>query len=249
MSAQAPSDQPDVTDDTLLGGRVLIRQPKEGYRVAIDPVLLAAAVKAKAAERLLDVGCGTGAAMFCLAARIANIDISGLEIQPSLAALATEGLKLNNLETRARIIVGDLAALPDIICAYPFDVVMTNPPFGADGTVSPKASVATAHHESDVDLAQWIHACLKLLRPKGRLVIIHRADRLGAIMAPLTPSCGDIQIYPIFPKAGQPAKRVIIDAGKDRKTGETLHAGLVLQSENGDYTARAEAILRRAEAI
>ena len=239
MSAQAPSDQPDVTDDTLLGGRVLIRQPKEGYRVAIDPVLLAAAVKAKAAERLLDVGCGTGAAMFCLAARIANIDISGLEIQPSLAALATEGLKLNNLETRARIIVGDLAALPDIICAYPFDVVMTNPPFGADGTVSPKASVATAHHESDVDLAQWIHACLKLLMP----------DRLGAIMAPLTPSCGDIQIYPIFPKAGQPAKRVIIDAGKDRKTGETLHAGLVLQSENGDYTARAEAILRRAEAI
>jgi tRNA1(Val) A37 N6-methylase TrmN6 len=238
-----------VTDDTLLGGRVHLRQPKDGYRAAIDPVLLAAAVKAKAGDRVLDVGCGTGAAMFCLAARIPSIDISGLEIQPNLAALATLGVKLNHLEARARIIVGDLAALPDVVCASPFDIVMTNPPFGPDGTVSPKASVASAHHESHVSLNQWITACLKLLKPKGRFVMIHRADRLSEIMAALSLSCGDIQVTPIFPKASQPAKRIVIDAGKDRQTGDAIHAGIVLHSENGPYTTQAEAILRDAQPI
>ncbi|MDX2225470.1 MAG: methyltransferase, partial [Rhodospirillaceae bacterium] len=151
-----------ITEDTLLGGRVRLRQPAEGYRAAIDPVLLAAAVAAKPGQRVLDAGCGTGAAMFCLAARLPGVDVSGLELQPELAALAEQGVALNGLNARARVVVGDLAALPDLICAFPFDVVMTNPPFGAEGTVSPDASVATAHHEGGLDLAAWLGQCLKL---------------------------------------------------------------------------------------
>jgi len=233
-----------TTDDALLNGRVRLRQPKEGYRTAIDPVLLAACVRAEGRERVLDAGCGTGAAMLCLAARISGIDVTGLEIQPELAALAEENIAQNNLQSRARVVAGDLAALPDIVCAYPFDIVITNPPYGPDGTLSPDASLATAHHESHVDLARWIAACLKLLKPKGRLVMIHRADRLSEIMAALAPTCGDIQIHPIFPKAGQPAKRVIVDAGKDRRTGDSLHSGLILHGDDGAYTPGTQAILR-----
>ncbi len=235
--------------DTLLGGRVQFRQPKEGYRAAIDPVLLAAAVKANAGTRVLDAGCGSGAALLCLAARLPNIDVTGLEIQSPLAALAGDNIQLNKFEARARVVVGDLAALPDIVCAYPFDIVMTNPPFAADGTVSPKASVATAHHEGGVDLEQWVAACLKLLKPKGRLVMVHRADRLSEVMAALAKNCGDLQIYPIYPKAGHAAKRVIVDAGKERKTGDTVHGGLVLHEANGTYTPQAEGILRDSAAL
>lgn len=238
-----------ITDDTLLNGRVRLRQPSEGYRVAIDPVLLAAAVQAQAGQRVLDAGCGTGAAMLCLAMRVPGIDVTGLEIQPELAALAEENVKLNNLSARGQVVVGDLLALPDIVCAYPFDIVMTNPPYGADGTVSPKASVAIAHHEGEAELSQWIGACLKLLKPKGRLVMIHRADRLSEIMAALVNECGDIRVLPIFPKAHQPARRVIIDAGKGRGTGDTIHLGLVLHSESGAYTTEADAVLRECVAL
>jgi tRNA1(Val) A37 N6-methylase TrmN6 len=239
----------NTTDDTLLNGRVRIRQPKDGYRVAVDPVLLAAAVRAEGRERILDAGCGTGAAMLCLAARVPGVDVTGLEIQSDMAALAEDSIKLNAVQNRARIIVGDLAALPDIVCAYPFDTVITNPPYGPDGSASPNTSISTAHHESHVSLGRWIAACLQMLKPKGRLVMIHRADRLAEIMAALLPACGDIHIHPIFPKIGQPARRVIVDTGKDRRTGDTIHSGLVLHEADGAYTPAAQAILRDGAAL
>ena len=58
------------SEDTLLGGRVRLRQPVAGYRAAIDPVFLAAAVPAVPGDRALDVGCGAGAAALCLAIRV-----------------------------------------------------------------------------------------------------------------------------------------------------------------------------------
>lgn len=235
-----------ITDDTLLGGRVKIRQPADGYRVALDPVLLAAAVQAKAGDRLIDAGCGTGAAMFCVAARIPGVDITGLEIQPALAELAQQGIVLNGLGARARVMTGDLALLSDVVCARSFDTVMTNPPFVADGTAPPNASVATAHRESDLGLAGWIEQCLKLIGNGGRIVVIHRADRLSELLTALHRSCGDIRILPIAPRAGEPAKRVIVDAGKGRKSPDILLPALVLHEKDGRFTPAAEAIFAGA---
>jgi tRNA1(Val) A37 N6-methylase TrmN6 len=241
--------QSEMTSDTLLDGRVILRQPSVGYRVALDPVLLAAAVPDVQNARALDVGCGTGAAMLCAAMRLKTIDVTGLEIQPQHVALAEENIALNGLQTRARVMQGDIAALPDLVCTYQFDVIMTNPPFADGGTPSPNKPLAQAHHETHVPLNVWISACLKLLKPKGRLVMIHRADRLGEIMAALALACGDINIFPIFPKINEPARRVLINAGKDRKTGDTVHFGLTLHAADGSYTSAAQDVLRRMGAI
>src|SRR5262249_40286080 len=90
----------DTTDDAMLGGRVHVRQPRNGYRAAIDPVLLAAFLPASARD-VLDAGCGSGAAMFCAAARLTAARLTGLELQPTLAVLAEAGIALNRLEGRA----------------------------------------------------------------------------------------------------------------------------------------------------
>lgn len=234
-----------VTTDTLLDGRVTVRQPADGYRVAIDPVLLAAFVCAKAGDRVIDVGCGTGAAMFCLAARVPGVDVTGLEIQPDMAKLAGEGIALNKLAARARVMEGDLALLSDLVCAQPFDIAITNPPFVAAGTTPPDPIIATAHKESHLPLAAWIAKCLTLLRSGGRLVLIHRADRLSEVMAALRDgSCGDIRVLPVQPKSDAPAKRVLIDAGKGRKSPDTLLPALVLHTADGGFTAETQAVLR-----
>ena len=248
MSSDVTHAELAFTDDAVLGGRVVVRQPVQGYRAAIDPVLLAAAVKAKGGQHILDAGCGSGAAMFCLAARVPGLDLTGIESQPDIAAYARAGLELNALCGIARIIDGDIGAPPAEL-KNAFDVVLTNPPYSEAGSPPPNASRATAHMEGTVDLAAWITACLACLKQKGRFVIVHRAGRLSEILAALNGKAGDVRIYPILSKAGEPAQRVIVDAGKDRRSPDTLFPGLILHEDGGRYTAEAEQVLRGARPL
>ena len=133
---------PDFSEDRLLGGRVLLRQPKTGYRAAIDPVLLAASLDPKPGQHVLDIGCGVGAAALCLLARRPDITVTGIEIQPGLADLARQNAALNGVSDRFQIIEGDIAALR---LAERADHAMSNPPFlpAARGNAPPDASKGT----------------------------------------------------------------------------------------------------------
>ncbi len=117
-----------TSDDTLLGGRVRLRQPLDGYRVAIDPVLLAAAVPA-ARKTVLDIGCGIGAASLCLAARVPGCRIAGIERERELARLARDNIAANDLAARRSVIAGDLLHRPAALEPGSFTHVMANPPF------------------------------------------------------------------------------------------------------------------------
>src|SRR5262245_58452812 len=117
-----------LTEDALLGGRVRLLQPRRGYRVAVDAVLLAAAVDAAESAHILDLGAGVGAVGLCLASRIPHCRITGIELQPELAALAERNAAANGVSGRVRTIVHDLARpLPMELGA--FDHVATNPPY------------------------------------------------------------------------------------------------------------------------
>ena len=121
--------------------------------------------------------------------------------------------------------------------------MITNPPYTAEGTAPPDASRAAAHMES-ADIKVWIDACLSRLRSQGRLVMIHRADRLSEIIAAMAGRVGDIRVLPVYPRAGEAARRVLLDAGKGRKSPDTLLPGLVLHEADGAFTAAAQAVLR-----
>ena len=146
-----------LTEDALLGGRVQLLQPARGYRVAIDAVLLAAAVDAAPGQRILDLGAGVGAVGLCLAARLAGCAIVGIELQMALAELAERNANLNGMADRVRTVVHDLARpLPADLGR--FDYVVTNPPYLAAAVAdpSPDASKALATVESSADLARWL---------------------------------------------------------------------------------------------
>jgi tRNA1(Val) A37 N6-methylase TrmN6 len=234
-----------VTEDGLLGGRVRLLQPRDGYRAAVDPVLLAAAVPAMPGERVLDLGCGVGAAAFCLLARRPGIRVVGLEIQAELAGLAGRNAVLNGAAEGFRVVAGDAARPPEPLEG--FDHVMTNPPFLGEGAGTRPAdgSRALAHVEGGLDLAGWLKAAVKALRPKGRLTLIHRADRLAEILAILEKrGVGEVTVLPLWPKAGRAAGRVIVMARKAVRTPLRLLPGLVLHAPDGAYTPEAEAVLR-----
>ena len=239
-----PAADASFSEDTLLGGRLRLRQPRRGYRVAIDPVLLAAAVPAGAGDRVLEAGAGTGAAALCLAWRVPGARVVGVEREPELLALARANVAANALEDRVELVEGDLLA-PSARGEGGFDQVMTNPPFADAGAATPPATATgRAAHLAEAPLGAWIRACLAHLRPRGRLVLVHRADRLDAILAALHGPAGDIAVCPLWPRAGAPARRVIVSARKGSRGPLRLLPGLVLHGGDGRFTSAADAILR-----
>jgi len=233
----------EVREDALLDGRVRLLQPAAGYRVAIDPVLLAAAVPADAGARVLDLGCGVGGAALCLLARCPDAAVTGLEVQRELAALAMENAGLNGCTDRFHVVRGDVLAPP---LRGSFDHVMANPPhLPADRARAPAtAGRLVANVEGAAKLADWVASALALVKPRGGVIFIHRADRLDALLAALHGRAGEIVVFPLWPAAGRDAKRVLVRARREVRTPSRLAAGLVLHDAAGGFTPAAEAVLR-----
>jgi tRNA1(Val) A37 N6-methylase TrmN6 len=236
-----------VTDDTLLGGKVKFRQPASGYRAAIDPVLLAASVPDAVKGRVLDLGCGAGAALLCLARRREDLTIVGLERDAVMAELARQNAAANDFGPRVSIVAGDLLNPPPQVMVGSFDAVIANPPHleAENATPSPNAAKAAATHEGEADLAAWARAAARFVRPQGFVLFIHRADRLAALRAALDQTgCGGLVICPLWPKLRTDPKRVIYLAQRGAKSEPRTGNGLVLHEHDERYTAQANAILR-----
>jgi len=248
----SPADPaPEWSEDLLLGGRLRLRQPIHGYRVAIDPVLLAAAVPAVASDNVLDIGCGVGAASLCLAARVPECRITGIEAQMALVRLAVENIALNNFEGRVRAMAGDILRPPPRLEPGSFTQVMANPPYLEEGSATPppNAGKAVAQIEGVANLTYWVRFALSMTRPHGGVTFIHRADRLDALLAQLSGRAGAITVLPLWPTVGNPARRVIVHARKDIASPTRLLPGLVLHGVDGHFTKPAEAILRHGERL
>ena len=244
----------DHTTDALLGGLVRLKQPRKGQRASADAVMLAAAVGAKSGAQVLELGCGSGVAMLCLAARLKNVTVTGLELQPDLAALCARNIAANGFEDRLSVYEGDMRARRIAgLAPNSFDQVFANPPYfdAARHRVSPHAGRAAARAEAeDADVGHWIAAMLRYARPNAGLTLIHKAERLGDILAAMEKGkAGAIRVIPLWSRPGQPAKRVIVRAVKGSKAPLVLTPGLVLHTADGGYLSEIDAVLRSGAAL
>jgi tRNA1(Val) A37 N6-methylase TrmN6 len=234
------------TDDRILDGRLVLRQPRKGYRAGVDAALLAAACDAPPGARVLDAGCGPGAALLSAAVRRPRVSFVGVERDPDALALAQSNIAANGLGERASAIAGDVAQRFSTLGLAPFDAAMANPPFFDDpAAIRGPAPEREGAYMADGGLEAWTRFLLKAVREGGSVTLIHRADRLADILALLGKGAGSFRIRPIQPFADEPAKRVLARAVKTGKAPLVLLPPLVLHDRaGGKHTAETEAVLR-----
>ena len=242
--APLPSQDGETVENALLGGRVRLRQPVKGYRAGMDAALLAAAVAAEPGQRVLEAGCGAGAVLMQIAARRSGAALTGLERDPDMAALARENAALNGAD--ATILTGDVATGFRALDLPAFDWAVSNPPFFDDPTAlrAPSAGKRGAWIADD-GLKAWTTFLLKSVREGGRIVVIHRADRLADLLGLLGETAGSFAVRGVHPYADEPAKRVLVQAIKTGRGPLRLLPPLVLHDRSGSkHSDEAEAVLR-----
>jgi len=247
---------PSLTEDGFLGGRLSILQPEKGFRAGIDSVFLAAAIPCAEEDTVFEAGIGTGVAALCLAARCKGVHVTGIEMASRHVLLCEENARRNGLDAQLRVVHADVGeALRSGIAGMPprgvFRHAMANPPFFDEGksTPSPNLLKAQSHGFGPEDLEAWIKLLHVMLKPRGTLTLVHRAETLGQLLQIMQQRFGDIRVAPLFPRAGAPASRILVQGIKGSRAPLKLLPGLVLHGDGNAFTPEADAVLRDGAAF
>jgi FkbM family methyltransferase len=254
-AAAAPAG---LTDDAFLGGSLRVLQPKDGYRAGIDAVLLAAAapVRASRKQRVLDIGAGVGVVGLAVARRMPRAEVTLVERESALCDLARANIERNGLDGRVRVVQADVSRrlddLPELRPdAERFDHVLANPPYNPEGagTVSVEALKAAANVMPGGNLARWARFMAAMARPGGSATMIHRADAVGEVLSAFAGRFGGLLVFPIYPREGRSAIRVLVQGTKGSNAPMQLRPGLVLHAAGNSFRPEVEAILRHAAGL
>jgi len=243
-----------TTDDRVLGGRLLLRQPASGHRAGHDAILLAAATSARPGQRVVDFGAGVGTAGLAVATRVPGISLALIDINPQFVELARHNADANGLA--ADVIALDLAARPESFAAAGLppdsaDVVLMNPPFNdpARHRASPDKAREIAHVATEETLAGWIHAARRVLKSNGVLTMIWRADGIGDVLMALDRGFGSLALMPVHGDAAMPAIRILVRAVKGGRAPAAIHPGIALRGAQGVPDVRIQKILAGQAAL
>ena len=250
-SERALSEERLTTDD-FLGGRLRIRQPRDGYRAGVDPVLLAASVPARAGDSVLDLGCGVGVAGLCLASRVEGLTLAGLELQPDYAELARRNARANGIAMD--VVTGDLTAMPERLRQRQFTHVLVNPPYFDRNTSTSALDAGRETALGEVTpLAAWVKAAARRTAPKGTVTFIHRIERMPDLLAELSHHVGSLEVLPLIPRRGRSARLILIRGRKGGRAPFCLHDGWVLHAgaahgfDGENYTDATACVLRHGQ--
>mgnify|MGYP006276969665 FL=1 len=235
----------------LLNKKLRLYQPENGFRTSIDSVILAASLPDDFKGQILDLGCGVGGSCLPALWRLSQIEVTGIDIRNEFIELANENAVLNKLHRRANFFTGDITKLKPDENMKGYDGVICNPPYLEDGKhiQSPSPLTRVARGRYDSTLSDWIVSARKMLKHEGMLCIIHRADWLDRILVLLHNHFGATEIFPIYSKPEQPAKRIVIRTRKGRKTPLKIMPGLTLMTKEGQETQSSKNIARHGLAL
>ena len=256
--AAAVADHTDISRDAFLGGAVMLRQPRQGYRAGLDAVILAASIAVPPGDsprRLLDVGAGVGTVGLCAAVRLPGLEVTMVEQSPRLCALAAMNITENQLGARVRVVEQDIVSLrspaQQHLIDNHFDVVVSNPPFYevANHRPSPHVLKADSHAMPSAGLDGWLRFMARMTKAGGSAMMIHRADYLPAMLAAFAPRFGALTLMPLYPRLGEPASRVILRGIKGSRAPLKIAPGICLHAMDNRFNPIVDKVLKTPAAL
>ena len=240
------SATPQLTADTFLNGRLTVYQHKTGYRFSIDTILLAGYVRPRAGDRLIDLGCGCGIIALILAHRYPDLQLFGVEIQPTLVGLARKNVVKNRMSDRIRILERDIATLSQKEIQGPVDIIVCNPPFGRvrAGRINPNNERALARHEIKMTLKDITATVRGMLRTGGRFYIIFPAERITDLFCRMRADrIEPKRMRTVHSGTTDPARRILVEGIAGGRPGTSMDPPLVIYQADGVYTDEVQQLL------
>lgn len=225
-------------DDLQRNGLKII-QKTDGFCFGMDAVLLSGFASVKRGEKVLDMGTGTGIIPLLLSAKTEGEHFTALEIQKEIADMAARSVAFNHLEEKIEIVNGDIKEASRIFGAASFDVVTTNPPYmnDAHGLKNPTEVKAISRHEILCTLDDVVREGAKVLKPGGRMYMVHRPHRLIEIITAMKQyKMEPKRMKMVHPFKDKEANMVLIEAVRGGGSWLKMEAPIVVYKEPGVYT-------------
>jgi len=238
---------PEITQDAFFEGRLSLKQPRCGYRFAIDAVLLAGSVAPRPRERVVDLGTGCGIIPLALALRRPDLRIWGVELQSDLAALAIENARDNGWSDRVTILQADIRAVRPARFGGPVDRVVSNPPYRRrrSGRTNPDDRRALARHEISLTLPELLAAVKRILKTGGRFHVIYPAERTAELLGEMRAAgIEPKRLQSVYSTAGEDACLVMVEGVNGGRPGLRLTPPLVVYAGDGTYSAEVRGLMR-----
>ena len=236
--------------DTLLNGRKIIQDPSR-FQFGIDAVLLSAfaSEETRKDDLVIDLGTGTGIIPLLMETSTLASSFIGLEIQDDSALMAKRSIELNQLESKIKIVNGDIKAVSSLFDCHSFHVVTSNPPYmiNEHGFQNDGDAKSIARHEVLCTLEAVVAAADYLLRPHGKFFMIHRPFRLPEIFSALQKHNLEVKrMRLVYPFEDKEPNMVLIEARKNAKPRLKIESPLIVRynsgPDKGKYTEEIEKI-------
>lgn len=233
--------------DYLLAEDLRIIQSPSVFAFSLDSVLLARFTYLPIQRgNIIDLCTGNGVVPLLLSTRT-KANITGVEIQRKIFDMAKRSVEYNHLEDRIQLIHDDMKNMPEVLGYGKFDVVTCNPPYfpvKERAIINENEHLAIARHEIYCTLEDVIRVSAQLVRPGGKVALVHRPGRLAEIIWLMkTYRLEPKRLQFVYPKPGKQANTILIEGMKDGNPDLKILHPLIVYHSNGEYTEEVKDLL------
>ncbi|MCS7036518.1 MAG: methyltransferase [Saprospiraceae bacterium] len=180
------------------------------HPVGTDGLLLGAWASVSGVKCILDVGVGTGLVALMLAQRTECARVDGIDASEIARQCAAKNFYASPWAQRLQVVGEDLATYCTRATRQ-YDLIVSNPPFYAEETVSPNALRRQSRHARFLPVALLADAACQLLTPTGRLCVVmpplaaQRLAEVGAVRGLYV-----TRLTEVFSRPTKPAERWLL---------------------------------------